>query len=183
MSTTTKLAERTGIDRSEVSELLDLLREKGWVKVIRAREEKPILWVLTDEGRKILPPFTADGYDSIGALEAQELALSARDCYLSKGWYFALARQDPELKRKVDCVAYDYERRLAVAVEIESSGHVLHHIEQVKQHMMEISPFEEVHFWAHKEAMEKILELRDRLRPEDQVRVVVFPVSEEFQFQ
>jgi DNA-binding MarR family transcriptional regulator len=180
MSTIRELAERTGIDRSEVSELLDSLRERGWVKVLRSNRAGPIRWVLTEEGRQTLPPSTPDGYDSIGASEAQGLALSARAYYLSKGWFFALARQDFELKRKADCVAYDYEGRLAVAIEIESSEHVFHdHVEQVRRHMMEISPFDEVHFWAHQAAAEKIMELRNRLRPEDQARVKVFAVGEE----
>ena len=84
------------------------------------------------------------------------------------------------MKRKVDCVAYDYEHRLVAAVEVESSEHVFHdHVEQVKQHMAEISPFGEVHFWAHQDAAEKIMELRNALRPEDQARVKVFAVGDE----
>jgi predicted mannosyl-3-phosphoglycerate phosphatase (HAD superfamily) len=79
-----------------------------------------------------------------------------------------------------NCVAYDYERKLSVAVEIESSEHVFYdHIEQVKLHMMEISPFNEVHFWAHQEAAERIMELRSQLRPEDQLKVKVFAVGED----
>ena len=180
MSTIRELAERTGIDRSDVSELLDSLRERDWVKALGSKEVGPVRWVLTENGRKTLPPSTPDWYESIGGLEAQELALLARAYYLSKGWFFALARQDPELKRKVDCVAYDYERKFAVAIEIESSGHVLHdHVEQVKRHMMEISPFGELHFWAHKDAAEKIMELRSAFGPEDQARVKVFAVGEE----
>jgi len=180
MSTIRELAERTGIDRSRVSELLDSLRERGWVKVLRSSATGTLRWALAEEGKKTLPPSTPDGYESIGASEAQGLALSARTYYLSKGWFFALARQDPGMRRKVDCIAYCYERGLAAAIEIESSGHVLHdHAEQVKQHMTEISPFDEVHFWAHEAAAEKIMELRNRLRPEDQARVKVFAVGEE----
>jgi hypothetical protein len=64
-------------------------------------------------------------------------------------------------------------------VEIESSEHVFHdHVEQVKQHMLEVSPFDEVHFWAHQDAAEKIMELRNALRAEDQPRVKVFAVGE-----
>ena len=127
----------------------------------------------------MLPPSTPEEYASIGGPEAQELALAARDFYLSKGWFFALARQDPGMGRKVDCVAYDYDSRVAAAVEVESSEHVLHdHVEQAKQHMMEVSPFDEVHFWAHRDAAEKIMEMRGALRPEDQPRVKVFAVGE-----
>ena len=180
MSTIKELAERTGIDGSEVSELLDKMREKGWVKVRRSNAAGTPRWELTDEGRKVLPPATPVGYASIGGREAQELALVARDFYLSKGWFFALTRQGPDMKRKVDCVAYDYDSRTAAAVEVESSEHVFHdHVEQAKQHMMEVSPFDEVHFWAHRDAAEKIVEMRDALRPEDQPRVKVFAVGED----
>ena len=179
MSTITNLAERTGIDRSRVSELLGSLRAKGWVKARRPKAEEPLLWMLSEEGRKTLPPFTSDGYESIGGTEVQGLAISARDHYLSSGWFYAPARQDPGMTRKVDCVAYDYEGGFAVAVEIESSGHVLRdHVEQVKKHMLEISPFAQVHFWAHRSAAERILELRRELRSEDRLRVWVFAVGE-----
>jgi len=180
VSTIKELAERTGIDRSEVSGLIDLLREKGWVKILRPDEQGHGLWVLTKVGRKILPPFTPGGYESIGGWEAQGLALSVREAYLSRGWYFALARQDGEMKRKVDCVAYDYEHGLAVGIEIESSAHVLHdHPEQVKQHMLEISPFDEIHFWAPKAAVEKIEELKSSLgSKEAMARVKVFEAAE-----
>jgi DNA-binding MarR family transcriptional regulator len=179
MSTIGDLAERTGIDRGEVSQLLGMLREKGWVKTVRRKGGGPILWELTEQGRSVLPPSTPEGYASIGGSEAQELALAARDYYLSKGWFFALGRQDPKMGRRVDCVAYDYDGRTPVAVEIESSEHVFHdHAEQVKRHMMEVSPFGEVHFWAHQDAAEKIMEIRSQLRPEDQARLKVFAVGE-----
>jgi len=179
MSTIRELAERTGIGRNEVSELLDMLRDKGWVRVHRSSMAGASRWELTDDGRRILPPSTPEGYASIGGPEAQGLALAARDHYLSKGWFFALARQEAGMRRKVDCVAYDYDHQLAVAIEIESSEHVFHdHVEQVKRHMMEISPFDEVHFWAHQAAAEKIMELRHGLRAEDQPRVKVFAVGE-----
>ncbi|MDG7008044.1 MAG: hypothetical protein JRN06_07345 [Nitrososphaerota archaeon] len=111
--------------------------------------------ILFDE--KALPPSTAEGYASIGGPEAQGIALAARDYYLSRGWFFALARQDPKIGRRVDCVAYDYDRNLAAAVETESSEHVFHdRIEQMKQGMMEIFPFDEVHFWAYRDAADSI---------------------------
>jgi len=180
MSTIKGLGERTGIDRSMVSRLLHMLKEKGWVKILRPNAPGPVHWVLTEEGRKILPPLTASGYESIGGEEAQGLALSARERYISKGWYFAIARQDGEMKRKVDCVAYDYEAGIAVAIEIESSAHVLRdHVEQVRRHMLEISPFDEIHFWAHKAAADKIGELRSELRSEDQIKVKVFAVEDD----
>ncbi len=179
MSAIKELAERTGIDRGEVSELLDMMREKGWVKVRRPNATGTARWKLTDGGRRVLPPSTPEGYASIGGPEAQRLAVAARDYYLSRGLFFALGRQDAGLKRKVDCVAYDYEHQLSAAVEIESSEHVFHdHVEQVKQHMLEVSPFDEVHFWAHQDAAEKIMELRNALRAEDQPRVKVFAVGE-----
>ena len=179
MSSIRQLSERMGIDRNEASKILDLAREAGWVKPKRPGAGLH-LWELTEEGRRVLPPSEAEGYASIGGGEAQSLALSARDYYLSKGWFFALGRQDPKMGRRVDCVAYDYDSRSPVAVEVEGSEHVLHdHAEQVKLHMLEIAPFEEVHFWAHHEAAVRILELKSQLRPEDQARVKVLSVVDE----
>ena len=179
MSSIKALSERTGIDRSAVSEILNLLRERGWAKVVRPKTVAGPLWELTDEGRRVLPPTTAEGYASIGGSEVQELALAARDYYISRGWFFALARQDPTMARRADCVAYDYDNQTPVAVEVEGSEHVLHdHSEQVKRHMMEVAPFREVHFWARGEAAERIVELRAQLRPEDLAKVKVFSVGE-----
>jgi DNA-binding MarR family transcriptional regulator len=175
-----EIAERIGLDRNQVSDLLNELREKGWVKAARAVKKGAPRWELTEEGRKVLPPSAPEGYASIGGHEAHELALAAREYYLSKGWFFALARQDPGMKRRVDCVAYDYDKELAAGVEIESSEHVLHdHVEQVKQHMLEVAPFSELHFWAHEGAAERIAELRLQLRGEDQSKVKVFAIGEE----
>jgi transcriptional regulator with XRE-family HTH domain len=180
MSTIRELAERTGLDRNQVSDLLNGLREKGWVKVARGMKTGAPRWELTEEGRMVLPPITPDGYKSIGSHEAQELALAAREYYLSKGWFFALARQEPGMKRRVDCIAYDYDSGLVAGVEIEGSEHVLHdHAEQVKRHMFEVAPFNELHFWAHEGAAERIAELRLQLRGEDQSKVKVFAVGEE----
>ena len=50
---------------------------------------------------------------------------------------------------------------------------------QVKQHMLEVSPFDEVRFWAPQDAAEKIMERRSALRPEGQFRVRVFAVGED----
>ena len=180
MTTIRELAENTGIDRSEVSELLVSKMKEGWLKTFRRKEGGPITWILTDEGRKVLPPSTPEGYASIGGPEAQGLALTAREHYLSRGWFFALARQETAMRRRVDCVAYDYTRRLAAAVEIESSAHVLRdHVEQVKRHLMEISPFDEVHFWAHLDAADRIKELKNGLRPEDQPKVKIYSVEDD----
>ncbi|HUH82881.1 MAG TPA: helix-turn-helix domain-containing protein [Nitrososphaerales archaeon] len=180
MSAIRELAERTGVDRSEVSELLESLKERGWVKVLRSDGAVNIHWGLTDEGRRILPPGIPDGYASVGGHEAQVIAVAAREFYLSKGWFFALARQDSDMPRRVDCVACDYDSGRAVAVEIESSGHVIRdHAEQVKKHMLEVSPFDEVHFWAFEVAAERIMELRSEIRPEDQDRVKVFRVTKD----
>ena len=180
MSTIKELAERAALDRGRVSDLVHELMEEGWVKALRSKKTGVPRWELTEEGSRVLPPSSPEGYASIGGRDAQGLALAARDFYLSKGWFFALARQDAEMKRKVDCVAYDYDNGLAVGVEVESSRHVLHdHLEQVKQHMLEIAPFKELHFWARGEAAERISELRTELRPEDQSKVKVFAVEEE----
>jgi len=178
MSTIRELAKRTGVDRSEVSKLLDSLREKGWAKALRSDGAGIIRWGLTDVGRRILPPAIPDGYASVGGHEAQVIAVAAREFYLSNGWFFALARQDSEMPRRVDCVAYDYDSGRAVAVEVESSGHVIRdHPEQVKKHMLEISPFDEVHFWAYGTAAERIMVLRSEMRPEDQDKVKVIRVK------
>ena len=180
MSTIRELAERTGRDRNQVSDLLNELREKGWVKVALARKTGAPHWELTEEGRKVLPPSAPEGYASIGGPEAQELALAAREYYLSRGWFFSLAPQGPKLERRVDCIAYDYDNELAAGVEIESSEHVLHdHAEQVKQHMFEVAPFNELHFWAHEDASERIAELRWQLRGEDLSKVKVFEVTKQ----
>jgi hypothetical protein len=41
--------------------------------------------------------------------------------------FFTLAKQDHSMKRKVDCVAFDYDHNVSTGVEIESPNHVQTH--------------------------------------------------------
>jgi hypothetical protein len=85
--------------------------------------------------------------------------------------FVSLARQDRRLVGTAcDLVAYDYERDIAISVEIESMSHVRSNPEQVRFNMVKWKSlgFSECHVWSKspkiKEIKEKIGKEADGIR-------------------
>ena len=172
----TKICELSGLPRTpETQKVLDDLYDLGLIRVASSNAVGTRYYGLTGKAVDgILPPATKEGFSSIGGEDAQEIALAARKWYLEHGWFFALARQDLEMKRKVDCVAFDYDNNTAAGVEIESPNHVSTHPEELKAHLLEVEPFQELHVWVREESKARVDELVDQLPADQKEKVRVF---------
>jgi len=139
-----EVAERTAIDRDDVSAKLVQMNEKGLVKIARSDRLGRKEYSIGKEGLALLPSLKKEDYRWIGGEEAQDLAVKFVKYAIERKWFVSLAIQG-QRERKPDLVAFDYEKNESIAVEIESTDHILHsHPEQVKQHMLEIEPFDKM---------------------------------------
>jgi hypothetical protein len=115
------------------------------IRVVRSDKSGNRTYALDEEGEGVLPPSSTEGFGEVGREEAQRIALEARGHYVSHGLFFTVGRQDLAMERKPDCVAFDCDRGLPIAVEIESSNHVQTHPKELKAHLVQVEPFGELH--------------------------------------
>jgi len=165
------VAERTAIDRDDVSVKLIQMNEKGLVRIARSDRLGRKEYSIGKEGLALLPSMKREDYQAIGGEEAQDLALKFVKYAIEKKWFVALAIQG-QRERKPDLVSFDFTKNESIAVEIESTDHILHsHPEQVKQHMIEIDPFSRMIVVVKKgEAEEKAKTLLNQVNAETQKR-------------
>jgi DNA-binding MarR family transcriptional regulator len=163
-----EVAERTAIDRDVVSLKLIQLNEKGLVRIARSDRLGRKEYQIGKEGLAILPSMKREDYRLIGE-EAQDLALKFVKYAINQKWFVALGVQG-QRERKPDLVSFDYEKNESIAVEIESTDHISHsHPEQVKQHMLEVDPFDRMVIVTRKgEPEEKAKTLLDQIIDETQ---------------
>jgi len=170
-----RAAERAGVEREVAGRILGRLRASGVVRAIGSDRAGSEFYTL-DPGA--LPSLKPESYQGIGGAEARQLAMQVVKLCLERGWFVAPGRQDVGMERKFDIVSFDYSRNVPIAIEVESEEHVLHdHPEQLKKHMLEIDPFNEMFVVTTKgEAERKVLELRSQLplAQQDRVTVVAF---------
>jgi hypothetical protein len=172
----TAICERTALPREgSTQEVVRGLYDAGYIKILRSDRLGNPTYVLIEKAGEILPPSTKEGYSSIGGEDAQAIALAAREHYLSHWQFFALARQDMKMKRKVDAVAFDYDQGMPIGVEVESPNHVQTHPEELRAHMVQVEPFQKLHVWCAEASQTRVRELVEQL-PEDQSsKIKVFP--------
>ncbi len=171
-----EIGRRSSIDRTSplTKETLDALYTDGLISIISTNRRGDKTWGLTEKAKNILPPGDLKGYESIGGSDAQEIAQKACDYYLSHGCFFTLGRQDLSMKRKPDCVVYEYARQVPVCVEVESADHVATHADQLALHFREIDPFRELHVWIRPESKAKVDEILQSVPADLRSRVKVF---------
>jgi len=167
-----RAAERAGVEREVAARILGRLRASGVVRAIGSDRAGSEFYTLDPEA---LPGLKPESYHGIGGAEARQLAMQVVKLCLERGWFVAPGRQDVGMERKFDIVSFDYSRNVPIAIEVESEEHVLHdHPEQLKRHMLEIDPFNEMFVVTTKgEAERKVLELRSQLPLAQQDRVIV----------
>ena len=167
-----RAAERAGVEREVAGRILGRLRASGVVRAIGSDRAGSEFYTLDPEA---LPGLKPESYHGIGGAEARQLAMQVVKLCLERGWFVAPGRQDVGMERKPDMVAFDYSKGFSIAVEVESEEHILHdHPEQLKRHMLEIDPFNEMFVVTTKgEAERKVLELRSQLPLAQQDKVIV----------
>jgi hypothetical protein len=130
-------------------------------------------YTLTPEALDLYFPST---FQSIGtAKDIDEVAAKAFEYYVSNQMFVSLARQDRRLDGTMcDMVVYDYERDVAISVEIESISQVKSHPEQVRYNMIKWKHlgFSECHVWSKSS---KVQEIKDKLGKEAE-KTIIFRV-------
>ncbi len=173
----TRICELSGLPRDEeTTKAVEGLHDFSQIKVVRSDRAGNRTYGLTNGGLALLPPTTKEGFESIGKEDAQEIALAARRYYLEHGFFFAIGRQDLKMERKPDCVAFDYDRALPIAGEIESTNHVQTHPEELKSHLLEVEPFRELHVWCQGGVKTKVEGLIAQLPEDQREKIKVFVV-------
>ena len=152
--------------RELVSSILTNLMAKG---VITVRESSMMGSVferkfdLMPNHRKLLFP---DNFRSIGtAQDIDSVAGMAMNYYLEKGYFITVAKQHKYKTHvfKTDLVAFDYDSKISISVEIESRVEVVGHPEQVSFNMRKWRDmgFSQCHVWTASKVITKFPEVED----------------------
>lgn len=124
------VAEVDSNDRDEVSALLQKLNTERKIKVVRTRKvgnQTERVYGLGAESAKYFP----DDYSSIGQSDGiSGVAAKAFDHNTSFGRFVTIARQKGD--DRVDMLAYDYDSKEVISIEIESESEIQSHPEQVR---------------------------------------------------
>lgn len=124
------VAEIDSNDRDEVSALLQKMNDGKEIKVVRTRRvgaQTERVYGLGAESARYFP----DDYSSIGQSDGiGEVAAKAFEHNASFGRFVTIAKQKGD--DRVDMIAYDYDSKEAVSIEIESESEVQSHPEQVR---------------------------------------------------
>jgi len=161
------------IDRHITSVLIQRLLKSNTIRIDETIQHgciKECRYTLTPAALDLYFPAT---FQSIGtAKDIDEVATKAFQHYISNQMFISLARQDRRTDGTMcDMVAYDYERDVAISIEIESTKQVNTHPEQVRFNMIKWKHlgFSECHVWSKST---KIQEIKEKLGKEaDKTRI------------
>jgi DNA-binding PadR family transcriptional regulator len=179
----TEISRMTALERDSpgalqeggLTALLEKMKDDGLIEIAAVKKRGPVTAIdyrLSNEGERLL----SCDYAAIGKEDAQEIATKAREYYVSHGQFFQVCRQDLDMPRKPDAAAYDYLNGKAIAVEIESPGHVDTHADQLMRHFQEVDPFSELHVWIRKESEAKVQDLIRQLPADQAGKVRIYAV-------
>ena len=148
--------EFTGIDaRDSVSKILQEMIDPEVGLITRTKGHKG-KYSLTEKAKKM---FTFDS-DKIGTAPGiNEAVRTVTRYYLNKGYFLAIA--DQKVKKDVyrtDMVAYDYNAKTPISVEIESEMEMNSHSEHVKLNMVKWPNlgFKKCHVWSYSRDLEEL---------------------------
>ena len=118
---------------------------------------------LMPEHRKLLFP---DNFHDIGTAQDIEIVAGmAMSYYLEKGYFVCIAKQHKYKTHvfKTDLVAFDYDNKISISVEVESKVEVVGHPEQVSFNMRKWREmgFSQCHVWTASKVITKFEEVED----------------------
>lgn len=121
---------------------------------------------LSDAGARLMSPDLKDVKDAAPSSEGQRILRYALSKYQDDGLFVYPSRQDIKEQRP-DLVVYDYRKEVAIAGEVESTGEIETHPEQVKINILKFKDlgFQKLHIWIT--ADKKHLELIKKLVPQE----------------
>lgn len=162
-------------DRNRTKDVIMSLIGAGLVEVTSSSKigaQTMRVYGLTAKAKSAYFP---DSYSSIGtADDVDYIASEATEYYLTHGYFVSPARQEGRRDALAcDLVAYDYDTKTAISVEIESLAEVQSHPEQVKYNMTKWRDlgFAQCHVWSRSSVAESI-----RASLDDADKVTVFTV-------
>lgn len=166
-----EMVERLRVpNRSVVADGLKYLASHGLVRKTEPENHKSA-YALGDSARAAY--FEPDFADVGSAEETGAVSSHAFDWYLKQGMFVAVASQKVvKGQDRTDLVAYDYENRIPISVEIESASEVQSHPEHVRYNMIKWNKhgFEQCHVWS-KSA--RVRDIYDSLSEDERVGVVI----------
>ena len=170
----TELADQLRVqNRDEVAAALRGMVERGLVE--RTGMVRTAPYALSKKAEQAYFGFD---YAEVGtASDVAEVSQKAVDAYLERGLFVTVAAQ--RIRKgtdRTDLVAYDYERKIPISVEIESASEVQSHPEHVRYNMTKWPKlgFAECHVWSKSPKIRGILE---QLDGEEKERVSVMVIS------
>jgi predicted transcriptional regulator len=146
--------------RNETSLIIKQLKKDGLVDIIKSTKiGNHFVHEYALSPNAYSNYFTTD-FEMIGtANDINEVATKAREYYLSKGFFVSLVNQIVGKKYAMcDMIAYDYENKRSISVEIESRSEIASHPEQVRFNMIKWKEqgFDECHVWSKSDKLHEI---------------------------
>ncbi len=127
---TKQVADIDSNDRDVISVLLQEMNDEKKIKVVRTRKMGSQTEKIYGLSEKSLIYFPTD-YSLIGQAEGiNDVATAAFDHNVSFGRFVSIAKQKGD--DRVDMLAYDYDSKEVISIEIESQSETSSHPEQVK---------------------------------------------------
>ena len=141
--------------RDDLSHLLSKMinSDVGLVVKGRGRQGK---YSLTNKARQM---FTFDASKVGTAPDIENAVKNIVSYYLKKGYFFTMAEQ--KIRRgeyRTDFVAYDYNTKTPISVELESKNEIMTHPEHVRLNMLKWQDlgFKKCHVWSYGSNLEQI---------------------------
>ena len=160
-------------NRDDVSATLqDMLKRKYIVQINKSRN---VRYALSKETKKTYFDFD---YRKIGtAKDIPKITRKAVEAYLEKGLFVTLALQRIEKDEdRSDLVAYSYDTKKSISVEIESASELSSHPEHTRYNMKKWKQmgFDACHLWSSSSKLSEIY--KSQISDEDKKDVEVFVV-------
>lgn len=145
----------------KTTEAMNSLITKRLIQTDPASQEQK--FILADLGQRLMFPDFKDMKDAAPSSEGQRILKYAVSKYQNDGLFVYPARQDI-IEQRPDLVIYDYKKEIAIAGEVESSGEIETHAEQVKINIKKFKDlgFQKLHVWItadkkHSETIKKLI--------------------------
>lgn len=147
-------------DRNKTSEIIQKFRDEGVVVIAHSKGiDLHAHYYFTLSADMMLRYFPDDFWRIGTAPDINEVAKKAQEHYLDKGCFVSIANQNISKDNlRSDMIAYDYQTKTAISIEIESEEEVKSHPEQVRFNMIKWQDlgFNECHVWSKSKKIEQL---------------------------
>ena len=170
------------IDRSTVRDILSIMVNKGLLsrintktKVTYLKYERVPLSAGYYKSHEAEAYFDYENdYQSVYMDEVRDIVIND---YLDKNMFIYAMKYRPVGINRIDFIAYDYDRNISIAVNVESSAEVHCHQEHVLKNMMKWQEmgFDECHVWSENNEIREIMSRLNQNTRENVRAYVIHP--------